>query len=558
MKECSKKIVSLVLAISMLTVMMVGCGKKADTNEAGAKTEDTATEATESQTAADGKAAISVSGGGEDSMKLDPGVASTLEGLSACRHLYEGLFKIGQSGQVEKGQAADYTMSEDGLTYTFTLRDDITWSDGQPVKAADFVYAWQRLISGGEDYCYLLDMIKGAEDIRLNGADVSTLGATAVDDKTIQVTLAYPCSFFVSVLAFPSTYPVRQDIAEANVGTYGTDVGTAVYNGAYELTDWTHQEKVVMTARPDYYDYANINVGELTWVLLTEESTMLASFESGDIIYSNSFPSEEAERLKDNGLQFAPGYNTAFTMLNVGEKGPEVLKDPNVRKALELAIDRQRIVELSNLDDEVANTYTPKGITDASGKDFYDGITPWFSNDDYNANCEEAKQLLADAGYANGEGFPALEYMVNNDGNQAVAEQVINDWKEVLGIDSITITLNSDSFWDTRENGDYDICYFRWYMDYVDVSNMLGTIITGASDSDYTSADFDAAYNAALSATDTATQWQNYYKCEDILSKDIPVIPLYYGQNTYLFDSAKYDGLVYYCGNFYFGYVKQK
>ncbi|MDD3369109.1 MAG: peptide ABC transporter substrate-binding protein [Lachnospiraceae bacterium] len=534
-----KKLLSAMLCTVMVAGMLSGCGSSAGTETAAETTAAEGTTAEGTTASADGLS-FAVCGGSEDAMVLDTARAGTLEGLSACRHLYEGLYKLDQEGNTVLGQAASVDISEDGLTYTFTLRDDITWSDGQPVVAGDFVYGWQYLKESAGDYCDLLSMISTSE---------------ATDDKTLVVTLAYPCSYLPSVLAFPSAYPVRQDIVEANGDAYATDPDKAVYNGAYAATEWTHQESVVMTARDDYYDAANITAKEITWQLMTETSTMLASFQSGDIIYSDSYPEEGVL----TGLQFASGYNTYCALFNVGENGPEVLKDANVRKALSLAIDRNRLVSIRNLDDEVANTYAPGGLTDESGKEFNSTVTPWYSTDeaDYEANCEEAKALLAEAGYADGEGFPALSYIVNNDGRREIAEAVISDWKEVLGIDTVTVEI-VDSFFAQRQEQDYDIAYFGWYMDYPDVSNMMYTFVSGASDSGYANEEYDAAYNAATATADTAEQWTNYAKCEELLAAEAPVAPLFHSQNSYLFNSDSYDGLVYYCGNFYFGYVTEK
>ncbi|HUM84814.1 MAG TPA: peptide ABC transporter substrate-binding protein [Lachnospiraceae bacterium] len=549
-------VLGVLLSAAMAVSMLSGCGAASGTASGTSSAAAGTASGTASAAAATEKIKFAVCGGSEESMVLDTSLVGTLEGLSACRHLYEGLFKIDSDGQVTNGQCKDYKMSDDGLTYTFTLRDDIKWSDGKDVTAGDFVNGWLRVIKSGEDYAGILDMVKGAEDIRKNSADDSTLGAVATDDKTLTVTLTQPCSYFKSVLAFPSTDPVRKDIADAQGSAYATDPDKAVYNGAYELTSWSHQDNMVMTARKDYYDYDNISAAEITWKLLSDEATALSSFQSGDIIYSDSYPNEEITSLKDNGLQEVSGFNTICTMFNCGEKGPAVLKDARVRKALSLVIDRDRIVKNRAADDDIATSYCPMGITDADGKDFHDTVTPWFDQSKYEDNCKEAQQLLSDAGYPGGANFPALEYLVNNASRQTIAEEIIDDWKQQLGITSITVNLNSDSFWDARESGDYDIAYYGWYMDYIDVSNMLGTMKTGGSDADYSSSDFDAAFSSAMSATDTASQWADYDKCEQILANDYPVAPLYYGKNTYLFDDKKYTGLVYSCGNFYFGYVK--
>ena len=295
-----KKLISLLLCAAMVSAMLAGCGSAAETGSAG-----TADEAASDKSVAEAgaqKLDISVCAGSEDSMVVNTGTVGTLEGLSACRHLYEGLYKIDATGKPVLGQAKDVKVSEDGLTYTFTLRDDITWSDGQPVKAGDFLYGWQYLKTCANDYSDLLSMVSDAK---------------ATDDKTLVVTLAYPCSYLPSILAFPSAYPVREDIVKKYGDSYATDPDKAVYNGAYQLSSWTHQQELVMDARADYYDAANISVGKITWDLMTDTSTMLASFQGGDIIYSDSYPQDSAASLAGNGLQTTSGYNSYCTIFNL-------------------------------------------------------------------------------------------------------------------------------------------------------------------------------------------------------------------------------------------------
>ena len=488
-----------------------------------------------------GGISISVTDGSEDAMDINTAKVATLAGMSVFRHLFEGLYKLDEKGDLVPGQLKDEKVSDDGKTYTFTLRDDITWSDGKPVTAGDFVYGWKYLKDSAGDYSTLLDLITDA---------------TAKDDKTLVVTLAYPCAYFHSLLAFPSAYPVREDIVKANGDSYATDPDKAVYNGPYELTDWTHQQSMTLTKRTDYYDADKITVDSINWELMSDSATMANSFKSGDVIYSDTYPEEDADSLMDNGLHFEEGYNTYCTMFNLGDSGNEVLKDARVRKALSLAIDRERVINIRGLQDELADTYTPGGLTDADGTEFNSTVTPWFS-DDHQKDVDEAKELMKEAGYEDGKDFPALRYIVNNDSRKTVAEAIVSDWKDALGIDSITVET-VENFFSARESGDFDIAYFGWYMDYPDISNMLVTMTTGQNDAKYSNTKYDDAYNKAVAETDEKTRWKDYDECEAILAEDRPITPILHSKNSYLFDDTNYDGLVYYCGNAFFGYVTQK
>lgn len=504
------------------------------------------------------KLSLYVCSGSEQSMILDTAKVSSMCGLSACRHLYEGLFKLGQDGEITNGQVKEYSVSEDKMTYFFYLRNDIFWSDGKPVTADDFVYAWRRLICEGESYASLLDMVVGAKEIRQGQQKIETLGVKALDDKTLLVELEYPCSYFLEILAFPPTYPVREDIVKAQGDLYATDPERTVYNGAFSLEKWQHQDDLVMRARKNYYAYEEIQVEELTWKLFSNESTMLASFESGDIVYSDTYPSEEAERMKGNGLQIVPGLQTYGVLVNLGNNGAEVLRDVRVRKALCLAIDRERIVQLEKTESTVADAYMPRGIVDENGEDFHEKLDVWYDTNDFESNCKEAKALLAQAGYPNGENFPILKYLVNNAKNQSIAEMILHDWKTYLGIDSVTIVTNTDSFWADRATGNYDLAYFSWNMDIAEGSNMLNTMLSGANDAFFSNELYDLTLQTAQKKTNIQDIWKNYRLCENILSEELPVFPIYYGSNTYLFNDENYENLVYHCGNFYFGYVNKK
>ena len=487
---------------------------------------------------------ISVTGGSEDSMQLNSATSGYLNGLSALRHLYEGLYKLDETGTPVLGQASSVDISEDMMTYTFTLRDDITWSDGKSVTSADFIFGWDNLAAQGGDYSSLI-------------SDICT-SYEAPDEKTIVMHLAFPCAYVPAILAFPSTVPARQDYVEQYGDAYGTDPDKSVYNGPFQMTDWQHEAEVTLELRDDYYDADKLSVGTIHWILTSEERTALASFESGDLVYSDMCPDEEQPRMAGNGLFYVPGNNNYCVMFNLGEKGNEVLKDARVRKALSLTIDRNRVMAIRDMNDEIGKTLACSGYVNADGVDFTDYAPAWYNTEDYEGNCEEAKALLAEAGYEGGAGFPHLSYIVNNDSRQEIAEAVVNDWKEILGIDSITVE-KVENFSAARRGGDYDLAYYGWYMDYTDLSNMFGCFVnTQNSNSFYYNEAYDAEYDAAISTSDQAEQWEHYAACEKILSEDLPVAVILHSMNSYLFNDYEYDGLVYSCGNFVFTYLQAK
>lgn len=490
------------------------------------------------------KLTISVTGGSEDAMQVNTATSGYLLGLSVCRHLYEGLYKLDANGEAVLGQAASVDVSEDMKTWTFTLRDDINWSDGQAVTAEDFIFGFENLEAQGGDYSSILsDLAESYE---------------APDEKTVVINLKAPCGYLPAILAFPSTYPARKDMVEQYGDAYATEPEKSLYNGPYEMVSWEHQSEAVTQLREEYYDAENIEVGTINWMLTSEERTALASFESGDIIYSDICPDEEKPRMEGNGLFYVPGNNNYCVMFNLGPDGNEVLKDVRVRQALSLSIDRDRVIAIRGLNDEMGTNLACSGYTNAEGEDFLDYAGPWFDVTDYEGNCEKAKALLAEAGYENGAGFPPLKYIVNNDSRKEIAEALVNDWKEILGIDSIVVE-KVENFSAARRAGEYDLAYYGWYMDYTDLSNMFGTFYqTAESNSFYQNDAYDEAYLKAISTADQAEQWENYKKCEEILAEDAPVAVILHSMSGYLWDDVNYDGLVFSCGNFVFTYVTAK
>ena len=250
---------------------------------------------------------------------IDPQLNSAVDGAIMINHMFEGLMKWEDDGKgnavLTEGQAASYTVSDDQMVYTFTLRDDIKWSDGQPVTANDFVYAWQRLVTPATaaDYNYMIEMVENASDIMAGAKQPSELGIKAIDEKTLEISLVAPTTYFLEVCAFPACFPVRQDIITANGDQWTFDVNTYIGNGSYKMTEWVHNSYIKMVPNENYYDYANLGPESITFQLMDDQNAMLAGFRSGQLDFINTVPVDEVSSLLESGeLKVDPYIGTYY------------------------------------------------------------------------------------------------------------------------------------------------------------------------------------------------------------------------------------------------------
>ena len=563
-----KKILSVILAAALTCSMVVGCGSS-------------------KETAKDDKAATSSSDGfnvtvnfASEPMTMDPALNSTVDGGVMANHLFEGLMKWqdtgeeadGSDGTVDNaeltyGQAESYDKveNEDGtVTYTFHLRDGIKWSDGKDVTAGDFEYAWKRLVdpATAADYSYMLDSVVNANEIIAGEKDASELAAKAVDDKTFEVTITTDVPYFEEICAFPATMPVRQDIIEEKGDQWTFDPSTYISNGSYKLTEWTHNSQIVMAKNENYYDYENLGPDTITFKLMDDSNAMLSGFKSGELDFIQDAPQAELPGLIASGDMKILNYLGTYYVCFQTQKAP--FDNPKVREAFTLAVDRTYIVDKVTQSGQVeAGGYVPSGIADADGGDFRAEGGDYYkpTDADYEANCEKARQLLAEAGYPNGEGFPVVEYLYNtSDAHKAVAEALQNMWEQELGV---TVTLNNQewaAFLQTRKDGDYSIARNGWISDYNDPISFLDMWMTGGGNNDaqYANPEYDNIIKQAKATSDATERMKLLHQAEDILvGQDYVVNPLYFYTQKYMLA----DGIegTYYCplGYFFFGYTHQ-
>ena len=477
---------------------------------------------------------------------IDPALNSAVDGAIMCNHMFEGLAKWVNDGEgnavTAPGQAESWEKAEneDGtVTYTVKLRDGIKWSDGQAVTAGDFVYAWQRLANPetAADYCYMIDMVKGYDAVADGSADPSTLGITAVDDQTLQIDLTYDCPYFEEIMAFPATFPVRQDMVESS-DNWTFDPSTYIGNGPYKMTEWSHNAYISMEKNENYYDYENLGPDTIKFTLLDDNNAMLKGYNNGELDFIENLPVDEIPTYLASGeLEIGDYLGTYYVCFNTED---EVFSDPNIRKAFSLVIDRNYIVEnVSQAGEVPADGYVPNGVNDAAGAGSDDfrtvgGSYYSISDEDYEANCEEARQLLADAGYPNGEGFPtfSIKYTPSTE-LENVAQAMAAMWKQYLGLNCEVTAVESGVYWadetGTRASGDFEIAYMGYTLDYPEPSAAF-TVLENAEGKAKTRWDCPAYLELCNKMrSDIAGQEREdlYKDMEALLAQECPVMPIY-------------------------------
>ena len=549
MKRISRRNFLKVAGVSAAALGLAACG--------GSKSGSTATSGSTAGSTAGGTntAGFTVQYGSNPET-LDPALNSAIDGANTIITIFEPLLLINENNEVIGGQAESWEASEDGLTWTFTMRDGLKWSDGTDLNAKDFEYSFKRMVDPNTAAPYAetcLGMIDGFEEAAgFPDADGNptvdpnpeALNVKASDDgKTLTIVLSYPCSYFDKMAAFATMSPVQQATVEANGDSWCTSADTFVSNGPYMITDWTPSERIVLTKNPNYvggWDSSKIVSDTITLLLLEDSSASFAAYNSGEAQLIKDVPTDEIPSLtkaEDGGDFYVDTIlGTYYVSLNLQR---DAFKDAKVRKALSLAIDRDYVANtIMQGTYTTADSIVGPGIVDESGYFHDNGNAPYISAD-YEANLAEAKKLLEEAGYPNGEGYPTIEYSTNDAGYHVpLAEYLQQAWGDL----GITLTINKmewSSFTPARRAGEYDVARNGWVMDYNDPSNMLDLFCSGNGNNDgkYSNPDFDAAIDASKVA-DSAEHFAQLHKAEDILMEDMGCIPVAYYNDFWLQTSS--------------------
>ncbi len=515
----------------------------ADSEDAGATDDAAQTEG--DTTASTGEKILSVQVG-PNPETIDPALNSAVDGGNMLLHSFECLLAVDQDGKLIPGQAETWETSEDGLTWTFHLRDGLKWSDGTDLTANDFVYSWKRVCDPMVAAPYaetVLGMVAGYEDA-ITG-DLDALQVVAQDDKTLVVTLNAPCSFFGSLAAFATLSPVQQATIDANGDAWATSAETYISNGPFYVSEWVPSSYIMMSKNPNYWNADAIKLDGIKFNLIEDSNAAYSAYQTGEVLFIKDVPTEEIPTLSGNpDFYVDPIIGTYYLSVNCNK---EPFNDPAVRKALSLAIDREYVAgTLMQGTYSAASNFMGPGWIDTDGTQFMDnanGGVPYIDTANYEANLAEAKKILADAGYPDGEGLPSITYSTNDAGyHKVVAEYLQQAWGE-LGVDLNVDIVEWASFTPMRRNGDYDASRNGWVGDYSDPSNMLDLLYStnGNNDGKFSNADYDAAMELSRTTLDAAERSEALHKAEDILMEETACIPVAY-YNDFWLQSDKITG----------------
>jgi oligopeptide transport system substrate-binding protein len=477
---------------------------------------------------------------GGDPKTLDPGQIVDVISNRATMSILRGLTVLDQDARPRPDIAERWDISEDGKTYDFYLRDS-KWTNGDPVTAGDFVYAWTRRNldpAFASEYAYMLFFIEGAQKyfekkVLEPEAEPDAVAVEAVGPRHLRVRLNAPAPFFAQLVAHHAYFPVHPETDRSNPN-WAIRADSYVGNGPFRLVEFVPGDHLTAVRHDGYWDAANVAMNQLKFRFIEEETTERIAIETGEVDGTYLAPRPDLEQLKDSGmLRLVPLTGTYYINFNVPV--PE-LADVRVRKALTLAIDRRSIVEnVARAGEQPAFGFVPPTL--------YEGdVEPLFED----ARFEEARQHLAEAGYPGGEGFPKLKYLYNTlELHRSVAQVIQETWKKELGIE---IELENQEFRvviENRNQGNFQMARNGWVADFADPANFLEIFLSysGNNNSHWKNEAYDALIERARTEPDPVRRLSILREAETLLIEAWPIAPLFHYTHPYLCapDLAGYD-----------------
>lgn len=466
---------------------------------------------------------------------LDPATATDTTSSAVLKAVFEGLTRGTPDGEYVPAQAEDIQVSDDGLTYTVTLRDDIQWSNGDPVTAEDFEYAWKHVLdpeTADTDYAYQLYVIKNAEAVKSDDKPLDALGVEVLSEKELEITLENPTPYFMELLAFPTYFPVNKEVAEEHPKWY-TDAGpNYVTNGAFTLEKWEHKDQITMKKNEDYWDAENVHLETIQMFMIDDGNTELSMFENGELDWAGaptgSLPLAATDALKQSGeLTIHPIAGVYYLSFNIEA---EPFTNKKVRKAFSLAMNRQALIDnVLKRGQLPAMALVPPSIWEENEEGYYD-----------DNNVERAKQLLEEGldelGWSKDE-LNDVTLSYNKEGENGKIMQAVQEmWNKAFDISLKMDNAEWKVYLDKLSEGNYQVGRMGWLGDFNDAINFLEIFRTvgGNNYTNWEDEEFKKLLDESAEQTDPAERKETLKKAEDIFMEARPIAPLYFYTHTWV------------------------
>ncbi|MBY0122773.1 peptide ABC transporter substrate-binding protein [Bacillus sp. S/N-304-OC-R1] len=468
---------------------------------------------------------------------LHPGLAKDTTSGAVLNQTFEGLTRISPEGKPEPAAAEKIDVSSDQKVYTFKIRD-MQWSNGDPVTAKDFEYAWKWALdpNNQSEYAYQLYYVKGAEAANTAGGSLDDVGVKALDDKTLEVTLENPTPYFLELTAFYTYYPINSKVAEQNPNWSNDSGDSYTSNGPFVMKDWSHSDKIVLEKNDKYWDAQTVKLTKIEMIMVNDPNTELSMFENGELDWAGAptgnLPTDAMQALKDSGQlntkAIAGIYNYKFNTT------VKPFNNVNIRKAFAYAINRKEIIDNITQGGQMpAMAIVPPSM-------FPENEKGYFSDNDVEKAKEFLQKGLEELGYSDVSEFPAVTLSYNtSETHQKIAQAIQDMWKQNLGVE---VTLENQEwavYLDKLHSLDYQVGRLGWLGDFNDGINFLEMYRDangGNNNTGWESKEFQDLLAKSALEGDREKRQQLLKDAEAVLMEDMPVAPIYFYTNNWIQD----------------------
>jgi dipeptide transport system substrate-binding protein len=469
---------------------------------------------------------------GQEPTSFDPPIGFDAVSWNALNNIMEGLTRLDETNQPKAATAKSWDVSKDGKTYTFHIRDNAKWSNGDDVTAGDFVYAWKRLLDPktGSPAAFLAYFIQGGEAYNTGKGSADDVKIKAVDNKTFEVTLTSPQAYFLSVISNPCFFPIDEKVAKENPKWFA-EASSFVGNGPFKLSEWNHDSDFTMVKNDEYWDVKHVKLDKIHWAMVNDPNTEYQMYTTGELDTSD-VPAELADKLfKEGDVKVEDQAGEYFYRFNV-TKAP--FQNVNIRKAFAMAVDQKQIVDLVTKNHEKpAYGLVSYGLKDPDGNDFRK-----HNGDLVKTDIAQAKELLKKG--MQEEGYTKLPEVTltysTSEIHKKIAEALQQMFKQNLGVDVKLANMESNVFAQDQKALKFQLSRSSFLADYADPINFLENFITGSpmNRTGWSNPEFDKLIKDAKNEKDEKTRYDMMYKAEKILFDDMPIIPIHFYNQVYL------------------------